>query len=187
VDRAEPHLETVCAALRALVCHPVDRLLRRWNWKSALMSSVCRALIFLAANLPAGKHAALSAMLTEFLFRALASGFYGALTQAFRFARPVWLATLTAMVLLPATAHLLEFVVHSTAGTERLAASIAASVAFSVVTTLFNLFAMRRGALIVGEGRATVAEDLRRMPRLIVAFCRAGARAIIGCRSNLFT
>jgi hypothetical protein len=80
-------METVGAALRALACHPVDRLLRRWNWKSALVSSVCRALIFLAANLPAGRHAALRAMLTEFLFRAVAAGFYGALTQAFRSAR----------------------------------------------------------------------------------------------------
>jgi hypothetical protein len=33
---------------------PGELLLRQWNWKSALFSSVIRALIFLFANLTAG-------------------------------------------------------------------------------------------------------------------------------------
>jgi hypothetical protein len=40
----------------------------------------------------------------------------------------------------------------------------------TMVTTSFNLFAMRRGALIVGEGAHSLLADLRRLPRLIVAF-----------------
>ena len=43
-------------------------------------------------------------------------------------------------------------------------------VLFTIISTLFNLFAMRRGVLIVGEGRGSLLSDLRQLPRLIVLF-----------------
>jgi len=71
---------------------------------------------------------------------------------------------------LPAWAHSLEFMVHWLRGTVLLRESIAASIAFSIVSTAFNLFAMRRGALIVGPGSRSIWSDLMETPRLIVAF-----------------
>jgi hypothetical protein len=168
-NEVAPH-ETVGQVLIALVRHPVDRIVRCWNWKSAVLSSATRAALFFSANLSAGLDAAFAAMLTEFVFRGVTAGFYGGLTQSFRHATPHWLASLTVMVLLPISTHVTEFLVHWSRGTERLTDSLAVSVVFTIVSTLFNLFAMRRGVLIVGEGRGTLLADLRQMPRLIVLF-----------------
>jgi hypothetical protein len=162
--------ETVGQVLSCLVRHPIDRIARRWNWKSAVLSSAFRASLFFSANLGAGLDAAFAAMLTEFVFRGLTAGFYGGLTQSFRHATPHWLASLTVMVLLPISTHTTEFFVHWLRGTERLTASLTVSVVFTIISTLFNLFAMRRGALIVGEGRGSLLADLRQIPRLIVLF-----------------
>jgi hypothetical protein len=151
---------------------------RRWNWKSAVLSSIVRALIFFGVNLTAGLHAALAALLTELTFRGVASGFYGALTEAFRFAEPGWAASLVAMILLPLTGHSLEFAVHLVRGTIKLRPSIAASVCFTAVSTLFNLYAMRRGALVTGEGWQSLGQDLKQMPRLVVSFVASGPLAV---------
>ena len=54
-----------------------------WNWKSAVVSALCRASIFFVINISAGWDAALAAMQVEFAYRAVAAGFYGSLTQYF--------------------------------------------------------------------------------------------------------
>jgi hypothetical protein len=168
--------ESVGAVLAGLVRQPVDRLVRRWNWKSALLSSASRAGLFFFVNLSAGPEAALAAMFTELTFRATTAGFYGAITQAFSRATPAWAAMLTAMVVLPIATHSLEFGVHWLRGTERLGESVLASAIFTALSTLFNLFAMSRGALIVGAGRASLGQDMRRMPALVGAFIAAPIR-----------
>ena len=165
---------TVGEVLAELARHPVQHLVRRWNWKSALTSAVIRGGIFFAANLSAGLRAAAGAMFVEFLFRTATTGFYGAMTQAFRRAEPAWLAAATAMVLLPVVSHSLEFLIHWARGTPNLARSIAASVIFTAISTLFNLYAMRRGVLIVGEERKTFWQDMRAMPRIVGSFLAFG-------------
>lgn len=165
---------TVGEVVRSLVRHPVSNLVYRWNWKSALTSSILRAGIFFSVNLSAGLDAALAAMILEFVFRAITSGFYGAITQSFRQAEPVWAASLTAMVVIPVMTHTMEFMVHWIGGTKKLAASIIASTCFSALSTLFNLFAMRRGVLIVGDGRHSLLGDLIRMPRMFYEFAAVG-------------
>lgn len=153
----------------------------RWNWKSALVSSVCRSVIFLAVNLPAGGHAAARAMLTELAFRAVASGFFGAMTEALA-RRPASAATTAAaLIVVPGAAHAMEYVVHRMAGTPMLAAAVGASIAFSVLTTLFNLHAMRRGALVSGEGGGSLFADLRQMPALLASFAAAAVGAARSC------
>jgi hypothetical protein len=147
---------------------------KQWNWKSALFSSSIRATIFFFANLTAGLAAAGGAMAAEFAYRAVFAGFYGSLTQAFRRAQPAWKANLVAMVILPAVSHALEFAVHALRGTPNLKVSIVSSVCFTAISTLFNLYAMRRGALVVGEDAGSVADDLRRVPKLIAGFLLSG-------------
>jgi hypothetical protein len=143
----------VLQVFRDLVTHPVETIVRRWNWTSAVLCSIVRGQIFFCINLLAGWHAALAALVTELTFRGVASGFYGALTEAFRFAEPEWAASVAVMILLPLAGHSLEFGVHLLRRTERLGASLLASVGFTAVSTLFNLYAMRRGVLITGEGQ----------------------------------
>ena len=157
-------------AVVGLTQHPYERLIARWNWKSAILSSIVRALIFFAATLGAGVHAAAGAALAEWVFRACTSGFYGAVTEAFVAVRPVCTGTAAALIVLPLLSHSLELLVHYTRGTPDLTRAIGSSIAFTLCSTAFNLFAMRHGLLQVGRGRPSLLADLRRLPRLLCVF-----------------
>ena len=165
---------SVLQILRKLLANPGGELVRRWNWKSALLSSLCRGLIFFFANLSAGLHAATGALVAEWCYRALTSGFYGALTQALSDAEPAWASTLVALIVLPLGSHSLEFAVHSMRHTPKLATSIVASVSYTVISTLFHLHAMRRGAFVVRAGASSLLEDMSRVPYLIATFVASG-------------
>jgi hypothetical protein len=144
-----------------------------WNWKAALTSAICRGAIFLAANLPAGAIAGTYALATEFVFRTVASGALGSLTEACARRRLSPFANGAAVAGIAAAGHAAEYLVHRAAGTPRLGTSMVASVAFTLLTTGFNLYAMRRGVLITGAGRQTLVADLRRIPGLLRDFIRA--------------
>jgi hypothetical protein len=74
----------------------------------------------------------------------------------------------------PAVSHSIELTIHVLRGTPKILTSVVASVCFTAVATLFNLYAMRRGALVVGAGSDSVGGDLKRVPRLIGGFLAAG-------------
>lgn len=112
-------------------------------------------------------------MLVEFAYRGVTSGFYGAITQAFRRVEPPWLAGIVAGIMLPLLSHSLEFGVHYLCGTPKLRASFVSSLCFTVLSTTFNLYAMRRGALLVCSGAGSLMSDFRLMPRLITGFVAA--------------
>ena len=105
-------------------------------------------------------------------YRAVAAGFYGSLTQYFAQLHAERRATWAATLIVPGVAHLVELGVHAWAGTPVLGWSVAGSIAFSMMSTRFNLFAMRRGALTVGHGSASWWQDLRAMPAMVAAFFR---------------
>ena len=63
------------------------------------------------------------------------------------------------MVVLPLASHSLEFGIHLLRGTPKLITSIVSSVIFTMLSTLFNLHAMRRGVLIAGPGAQSLAAD----------------------------
>jgi hypothetical protein len=176
-DPMEP--PTVGAVFGAMLRHPIRELILRWNWKSALLSSLLRATIFFFTNLVAGWHAALGAMLAELVLRSLTSGFYGAITESFSAARPAWAATAAAMLALPLLAHSLEFIVHWLRGTPKLALSIGTSVIFTGLSTAFNLYAMRRGVLITNGKSKSLRHDLGQIPLLLIAFVLTGPREIV--------
>lgn len=174
-DNAQP--VTVPAALINLLINP-GRLLLSWNWKTATLSACARGTIFFISNLGAGLGAAITAMAVEAALFAALAGFYGALAQSFRRAQPAWAATLTIMILMPAVNHTIEYALHNANGTERIAAGVASSISLSILSSMFNLFAMRRGVLIVGDERASLIDDLRRMPRVVFDFAMAIPRAL---------
>ena len=170
---------TVPAVFRALATDPWSMLGRRWNYKSAVLSSLTRATVFFSVNLSSGLDGAQSAAATEFVFRLVTSGFYGALTQSFRRVEPRWQGQLAAMLVLPAVGHSLELLVHWLRGTPELAASIGASVMFTTLSTAFHLFAMQRGVLIVGDGQRSLREDLVSLPRIMAAFVAHAMRSCL--------
>jgi hypothetical protein len=111
--------------------------------------------------------------LSRHLFRLLRGPY-----ESFREAEPPWAATLAVAVGLPFANHSIEFLVHWMRGTRKLVPSILFSLGFTLLSTLFNFYAMRRGALVVGEGRRSLAQDLRSMPRLLLEFVLLVPRSI---------
>jgi hypothetical protein len=176
---AEP--PTVGAVFEGIIRDPARNLLQRWNWKSAVLSSLLRAAIFFFTNLAAGWHSAVGALLAELALRSVTSGFYGAVTELFSEARPVWAGMAAAMLVLPLVNHSLEFLVHWLRGTPKLGLSILASVLFTACSTAFNVYAMRHGVLTVGGKSKSLREDLARLLPLLGQFLLAGPRAIFRC------
>jgi hypothetical protein len=141
-------------------------LLRQlWNWKTATASALLRAPIFFVANLPAGLDAASAAFGTEFAYRVVAAGFYGALTTYFARRANRRRATLLALVVLPTLAHVVEYLVHRAAGTPHVLSALAASIALSMATTRFSLFVMRRGLFVPGS--RGLIDDVRGLAALL--------------------
>jgi hypothetical protein len=173
-----PGPPTVAAVFEGILRDPARYLVRRWNWKSAVLSSLLRAAIFFFANLVAGWHAAVGAFLAELALRGATSGFYGAITELFSEARPTWAGMTAAMVVLPIMNHSLEFLVHWLRGTPKLGLSISASILFTACSTAFNFYAMRHGVLTVGAKSKSLREDLANLLPLLGQFLLAGPRAI---------
>ena len=61
--------------------------------------------------------------------------------------------------------------IHWLRGTPELLLSIAVSASFTLVSTSFNYFAMRRGLLTVGQGSQGLLRDLAQMPRCVAIYC----------------
>jgi len=90
--------------------------------------------------------------------------------QNLRDATPVWFTALFLVVLVPAFFQLVEFAFHAIHGTPHLRVAEFISLGVSAVTSLFNWYAMRRGALLVGGEGGSFASDLRRLPMLTFNF-----------------
>lgn len=154
------------AVLGSLLAHPYRRLIRRWNWKTALLSASFRGFLILEATIVSGGADAEEAVCIEVCYRTLTSGFYSAVIQAFRLAQPVWAASLIPMAIIPLASDGIEILVHGVSGNRQLHAIVAASLAFTSLSVLFELAAMRRGILVVGANSGSLMDDLRRLPRL---------------------
>ena len=178
-DGSRPLATTLGGAIVDIVRHPVDRLVRNWNWKAALISACLRTTIFFTVNLTASWNSAVSAAVTELFYRAPMVGTLAAMSQSFRRVEPAWVASAVVMAVLPAMGHGIEFVVHWLRGTERLTESVAVSVAFSVATTGLNYLLHRRDVLVVGHGaRPFLADIFQVAPQLFDMLLRKPMRLL---------
>jgi hypothetical protein len=170
---------------RNLVRHPLQ-IFTRWNWKTALLGAGLRAFFYLAVYIVSQESwlTTLTAVMVELPFRFLTTGMAGSVVQSFRRATPVWAASIIVSIMLPAFSHTVEFFTHYAQEryfSDILAASrdgvarqrtFAISVFFSVISALFNLFAMRHGVLLVGAGKETKSfvTDIKRLPLMVSEF-----------------
>ncbi len=176
---------TVGEVLKDLFYNPIQKILLRWNWKSALLGAILRSSIYLTTYLvkKEGAKAALGAAIVEFLMRIIVAGITGSMLQAFRKATPTWLAMLTVMIGFPILTHGVEFATHyihesivsSVYGTEMitktLISTFGVSLLFSALSAIFNLFAMKKGALVVGgQDDKSLWADLKQMPMIVFEF-----------------
>ncbi|MGH9916583.1 MAG: hypothetical protein ACRD63_14995, partial [Pyrinomonadaceae bacterium] len=149
--------------ISGLVTDPINNLITKWNWKVAIISSILRASLFFLVNMKVGLRLALGAMTVEFIFNGMTAGFYGSLTEQFRHVRPVKIAVLMVLTI-PIFHHSMELLIHHLWGTQRLSASILASISLSIVNSVFSLYAMHRGAFITGDNRRSLQHDLLSIP-----------------------
>jgi hypothetical protein len=152
------------------------RAFRWWNWKSAVISAAMRGPIFFFAALSHGLRAAAMSLLLDASFRTVLAGFMGALTQALRYVQPTWIAALIVVVGMPVVNHTIEYFVHR--NDVRLGLAMGISIGFSMISGAFELFAMRRGTLVVTEHSHSLLHDIIRFPWLLADFVRAGVRAV---------
>ena len=176
---------SVSDVLKNLLWHPAQ-IITRWNWKSASLGAILRASFYFTVYQASRESwlVTLTAVLVELTFRFLTTGMSGAVVQSFRKAEPVWAANLIVSIMLPAFSHTVEFVTHYAqeryffdifAASENSVArqrAFAISVLFSVISALFNLFAMKHGVLLVGAGEETRSfiDDIKKMPRMVGEF-----------------
>ncbi len=157
--------------------HPLEMLILRWNWKAALLSALLRAPIVFFSYFFAkdGLKMAVGAVLALSVYRLVFGGVAGAIIQSFSKVEPAWHAVVTIPLALAALSHLVEYFVlkiidffQGSDGTNR---ALLFSVLMSVISAIFNLFAMRRGILLVkDETRQSLGKDLLHMPWLFLEF-----------------
>ena len=168
---------SVFGVLVYLVHHPIETLVLRWNWKAAVLSSLLRAPIFFFSYVfkKDGLKLAIGAAIAQSVFRFIFGGVNGAIIQSFSKVEPPWHAVLTVPLILAAFSHLIEYGVQTVydnqTGVSGKGRAIAISVFVSAISAVFNLFAMRRGALLVkDESQQSIWRDLSRMPWLAFEF-----------------
>lgn len=158
--------------LTGLVRRP-QHILFLWNWKAAWLSILLRGPIFLAATIRRGFRVTFATVLTECVYCMFSAGFYGAFVQTLRDAEPEWLTILFLTVAMPAVFQVLEVLMHLYRGTPHLRIAEMVSILVSGISALFNWYAMRRGALLVGGEGGSFGSDLRRLPGLLLEFAAA--------------
>jgi hypothetical protein len=141
-----------------------------WNWKAGLLSGLFRTALFSIAVIR-GREAG-QTIAIELGFRILVGGFWGSLMQAFRAARPAWLAALCSALILPGAAHVLEFLALEAGHATGIRAGMAVSIAISGASLLLNWCLMRKGVLITGMGAASLGDDFRRLPAALAGLFR---------------
>jgi len=154
--------------------HPFRTLILNWNWKAAIISSVLRAPIFFVAYLAhrQGLLMAFGAMAVQFIFRAGTGGTNGAIIQSFSKIEPAWHAIVTIPVILTVFMHIGEWLLQtafdSYTGTTGKTTAVMISILGSLVSAGFNLFAMRRGVLLVkDESQQSFWSDIKQMPWIV--------------------
>ncbi len=168
---------TVIGVTSQLFRHPIDTLIWRWNWKAAVLSALLRAPIFFFSYIfkKDGLKLAVGAAVAQSIFRLIFGGVNGAIIQSYSRVEPAWHAVLTVPLILATFSHLVEFVVQTNydkqTGVSGGGRAVAVSILVSVISAVFNLFAMRRGALLVkDESQQSFWRDLWRMPWLALEF-----------------
>lgn len=166
---------TITGVTWDILRHPFRTLVLNWNWKSAIISSVSRAPIFFGAYLAhkQGLRMALLAMAVQFVFRAITGGTNGAIIQSFSKIEPVWHAVVTIPIVLTVVMHIGEWFLQSAfdsvTGSSGKTTAVLLSIFGSVVSSGFNLLAMRRGLLLVkDESQQSFWHDIKQMPWIVL-------------------
>jgi hypothetical protein len=174
--------DSIREVLKVLLKNPLV-IIWRWNWKSAVLSGLLRGPIFFMAYKKEGYAVAIGAMFAQTFSRMLFGGVNGAIIQSFSRVEPEWHAFLTVPLVLAAFSHLIEFIVQSAYdnyyGSASMGKAITVSIAISILSAIFNLFAMHRGSFLVKDERQqSLLKDFGNVPRLVFGFIAYSPRKV---------
>jgi hypothetical protein len=141
-----------------------------WNWKCALLSATARSIVYAVAMAHSRLHGSLAIVLVEMGYVALTAGLYAGMQQQALGFRCRLLGNLTVVFAVPLLSQALDWLTHRAAGAPTPGKATLAVCLFAIVSALFHLHVMRRGAFLTGEQGQAMIEDFRRMPRLIAGF-----------------
>jgi hypothetical protein len=141
-----------------------------WNWKCALMSGTARSLVYLAAMARTGVRDGVLILLVEMIYVSLTAGLYAGLQQRALSFRSRLVGNLTIVVGVPMLAQILDWLTHRAVGAAAPGRATLAVSVFAIVSALFHLHVMRRGAFLAGHAGRSLLDDFRRMPRLATGF-----------------
>jgi hypothetical protein len=141
-----------------------------WNWKCAVLSATARSLVYLIAVARTGSRGSVSIVLVEIAYVMLTAGVYAGLQQkALGFGSRL-LGNSTIVFGVPGLAQLMDWLAHRAVGAAAPPKATLAVCVFALISALFHLYVMRRGAFLTGHVGRSLAHDFRRMPRLIAGF-----------------
>lgn len=162
--------------------HPFFRLLWRavscWNWKCALLSATARSIVYLVAMGKTGGHDRMAVVLVEIVYVTLTAGIYAGMQQRALLLRSRVTGNLVVALGVPGLAQELDWAAHHVTGATVTSRATLAVCIFTALSALFHLHVMRNGAFLTGQGHS-LADDFRRMPRLILGFVTKPA-ALLG-------
>jgi hypothetical protein len=156
-----------------------------WNWKCALLSATARSIVYAAAMAHSRLYDSLSVVLVEMGYVALTAGLYAGMQQKALGFRSRLLGNLTVVFGVPLLAQMLDWLAHRAAGAPTPGKATLAVCVFAVISALFHLHVMRRGAFLTGDQGQALIEDFRRMPRLIAGFVLEPVRFLSDLASRL--
>ena len=156
-----------------------------WNWKCALLSAALRSLVYLAAMARSAPHGRLAVVAVEIAYVTLTAGIYAGMQQRALSLRSRPLGNLIVVLGVPGLAQALDWFVHRALGPAAPPKALAAVCVFTLLSALFHLHIMRRGVFLTGSAGRTLADDFRRMPRLVLDFVLHPIVLLSGVTSRL--
>jgi len=141
-----------------------------WNWKCALLSATMRSGVYLAAMARTAAHGRLAVVAVEIVYVTLTAGLYAGMQQRALALRSRLLGNFAVAVGVPFLAQGLDWLAYRAVGSAAPPRALFAVCVFTLLSALFHLHVMRRGVFLTGPAGCTLADDLRRMPRLVLAF-----------------
>ncbi len=161
------------------------RALACWNWKCALLSATARSIVYLVALARTRACGGFLIVLVEIVYVTLTAGLYAGLQQRALGFRSRILGNLAIALGVPLLAQTLDWLGHRAAGASAPGKATLAVCIFAVISALFHLYVMRRGAFLTGDAGRSLRDDFRRMPRLIAAFVATPVAFLINSGTRL--
>ena len=135
------------------------------------MSAVVRSVVYLVAMVHGGPHSRMAVVAVEMGYVTLTAGIWAGLQQLALGVRSQLLSNLAIVVGVPGFAQFFDYLAHLAVGATAPAHATFAVSVFALVSALFHLHVMRRGAFLTGQGRS-LGDDFRCMPRLVASFAK---------------